>query len=103
MRGKVRLAAGPAPTMTARFQGACARKPRPSSSPGPSSPRSPAIFTYPPSGTQATWYSVSPRVKAKMLGPKPMENRVTFTSSALAARKCPSSCTKMSTLKRTMK
>ncbi len=101
--GKARLAAGPAPMMAARFQGAWARKPRASSSGALSSPISPAIFTKPPRGTHATWYSVSPRVTEKIRGPKPMENFVTFTFSALAARKCPSSCTKMRTLSRTMK
>src|SRR5262249_54104068 len=39
-------------------------------------------------------YSVSPRVKLNRGGPKPIEKRRTFTPTALANRKCPSSWTK---------
>ena len=41
-------------------------------------------------------YSVSPRVKPKRRVPKPIENRTTFTPSAFATRKWPSSWTKIS-------
>ena len=53
--------------MTSRLHGDCSRKPRPRSS-GASAPRSgssPAIFTYPPSGSGAIRYSVSPRWNPK--------------------------------------
>src|SRR3990170_3591231 len=41
-------------------------------------------------------YSVSPRENPNRRGPKPMENRTTFTPRAFAAMKWPSSWTKMS-------
>src|SRR5581483_6369370 len=44
-------------------------------------------------------YSVSPRRNAKIRGPKPIEKRGAYTPSALAAMKCPSSCTKMTSPK----
>jgi hypothetical protein len=104
MIGKARLKAGPATTIAARFHQVCAWKLRPTSSGGTSSSgSSPAIFTYPPSGSQATRYSVSPRVKPKIRGPKPMLNFSTFTLHALATRKCPSSCTVTSTPRKMMK
>jgi hypothetical protein len=64
-----------------------------SSSPWASSP---IIFTYPPSGTMETQYSVSPRRYDQIRGPKPSENRSTPTPTALATRKCPSSWMKIS-------
>src|SRR4051794_35448639 len=42
-------------------------------------------------------YSVSPRLTFSSLGPKPSENVSTRTPMRRAIRKCPSSCTKMST------
>src|SRR3954467_5257419 len=42
-------------------------------------------------------YSVSPRRKLRMVGLKPSWNFRTLIPTRLAARKCPSSCTKIST------
>src|SRR4026209_2743002 len=42
-------------------------------------------------------YSVSPRVNLSIFGPNPSENVSTRTPRRRAARKCPSSCTKIST------
>src|SRR5690606_37490249 len=42
-------------------------------------------------------YSVAPRRTPQTRGPRPMENRCPSIPTALAAQKCPSSCTKMST------
>jgi len=61
------------------------------------------MATKPPSGSAATWYSVSPRLKLNSLGPKPMENLSTFTPAHLAAKKWPASCTVTSTPRKTMK
>ena len=44
---------------------------------------------------RASRYSVSPHRCAHKAGPKPMENRGAYTPTAFAARKCPNSCTKM--------
>jgi hypothetical protein len=57
----------------------------------------PASLTYPPSGMADTRKSVSPRLNPNSRGPSPMENRVTCMSNARAARKCPSSCTRIRT------
>src|ERR1051326_5611714 len=58
---------------------------------------SPAIFTYPPSGIALMQYSVPPRLTLTSFGPKPSENVSTRTPMRRAIRKCPSSCTKIST------
>src|SRR5438132_3360365 len=44
-----------------------------------------------------TAYSVSPGLRARITGPKPIEKRSTSTPNRLATAKCPSSCTKTST------
>src|SRR5438105_4763758 len=44
-----------------------------------------------------TAYSVSPGLRARTTGPKPIEKRSTSTPNRLATAKCPSSCTKTST------
>ena len=51
----------------------------------------PVIFTKPPSGTQPTPYSVSPRCQRSFVRPKNSEKRSTRIPTALAAAKCPSS------------
>src|SRR5512143_3635192 len=95
--GNTRFAPGPATAMRKRFQGDCSRKPRPrSAGASVSEGSSPAIFTYPPSGSAEIRYSVSPRCTPNRRGPKRIEKRSTFTRSAFATRKCPSSWTKMS-------
>ena len=60
-----------------------------------SSVPSPSIFTYPPSGTTARIYLVSPRSNPQIAGPKPIENVSTLTWFHFARRKCPNSWTKM--------
>ena len=60
-----------------------------------SSGDSPSILTNPPSGIAARTYSVSPRRKPKIVGPKPIENFSTFTPFHLARRKWPSSWMKI--------
>ena len=98
--GKKTFIAGPARTMTTRFQSACASKVRPRSSGRIGSPRllSSSIFTYPPKGSRPTQYSVSlPRMRT-ILGPKPMEKVRTFTPKIFANAKCPDSWMKIELL-----
>ena len=63
----------------------------------------PCIFTYPPSGMAEMTYSVPPRSNPRMRGPRPMEKRSTPIPTDLAAQKCPSSCTRIRTPRRTIK
>lgn len=64
-----------------------------SSSPGSSSSSAviPAMSQNPPSGSALSPYSVSPRRKEKILGPKPMKYRRTFMPVACATHMCPAS------------
>ena len=81
------------------FQGGCSRKPRPRSSGATSSyGLSPANFTYPPSGSSDTRYSVSPALNPKSFGPNPIEKRMALTPSALPTIRCPSSWKNTTTL-----
>ena len=59
----------------------------------------PVIFTKPPSGSQPTPYSVSPRCQRSFVRPKNSEKRSTRIPTALAAVKCPSSCRMISAAK----
>ena len=56
---------------------------------------SPRILQYPPTGNQEIWYVVPARVKPTSFRPQPSENTSTWIPTALAARKWPSSCTKI--------
>src|SRR5216683_2671366 len=61
MSARRKFAAGPAKAMAAFLRGGCSRNPLPRSSGAScSSGLSPANFTYPPSGSSETRYSVSP-------------------------------------------
>src|SRR6266542_4495782 len=60
---------------------------------------SPAILTYPPSGSAPIPYSVSPRRKLTIVGLNPSWNFRTRIPIRLAARKWPSSCTNTRTPK----
>ena len=105
--GSIRFMAGPANTIASFCQSGLA----PSASSGwarssgssVSSGFSPSILTKPPSGNQATAYSVPFRVQdirqrpMPIGGPKPRQNLSTRTPHQRATRKCPSSCTKIST------
>ncbi len=102
---RTRFIPGPAKTITARAQRGFVEKDLAGSIGGASvggwiasSPvaSSPIIFTYPPSGTIETQYSVSPRRNEKIRGPKPREKRSTPTPIPFATRKCPSSWMKIS-------
>ena len=87
--------AAPATKISSFFQKPCLSSARGSSL----SSSSPSIAQKPPMGRRRSEYSVSPFVVWKMAGPMPMENSFTRTPQAFAARKCPSSCTAMSTPK----
>jgi len=103
--GKSRFIAGPARTMTTRFQRACASKVRWRSSGriGSLCLLSSSIFTKPPKGKRPTQYSVSlPRMR-RTFGPKPIEKVSTLTPKILAKAKCPDSWMKMSELTRMTK
>jgi hypothetical protein len=56
----------------------------------------PEILTYPPSGIAPSRYSVSPMVFPNTRGGNPIENCSTRIRKSLAARKWPSSWTKIS-------
>ena len=59
----------------------------------------PAILQKPPRGKALMPYSVSPRRKDQMVGPKPRKNRSTFIPNSLAVVKCPPSCRKMASIR----
>jgi hypothetical protein len=97
---KTKFMPGPAKTISARAQRGFVEKDLAGSIGGAAVggwiASSPIIFTYPPSGTIETQYSVSPRRNEKIRGPKPSEKRSTPTPIPFATRKCPSSWMKIS-------
>ena len=98
---KIRFIAAPATSTNARWDGVFDAY----SSSAPvfsSSISSPAIFTYPPKGRRPMTYSVSPRrianrraFQPKMVGWNPRAKVSTRIPTFFAARKCPSSWTKI--------
>ena len=69
----------PAASTTTRWRAGCLQKAR-SSSPGATSSRDvmPTILTKPPAGIALKPYSVSPRCRDQIVGPKPTKNCVAF-------------------------
>ena len=61
------------------------------------SPSSPSMAQKPPMGRARRLYSVSPFFRLNRVGPMPMEYSFTRMPKSLAALKCPSSWTAMST------
>ena len=62
------------------------------SPPGMEGSSSPDSLVKPPRGMAFREYVVSPRLRLKSRGGKPIPNSSTFTRASLAVMKCPNSC-----------
>ncbi len=94
-----RFIVGPATRMMKRCQGGLA----PKLSGASSSPFSPAIFTKPPRGIALIEYRTPPRRQPLTRGGKPRPNSSTRTPKTRAIVKCPSSWTRIRTVRMTIK
>jgi hypothetical protein len=94
MNPRMKWVAEPALSTMVRFHTGYFHMARCSSPSGTSSSSGviPTILTNAPAGIALTPYSVSPRLNANSVGPKPTKNRVTFIPNARADHMCPASC-----------